>query len=273
MVVGVRPRWPETGYGYIEFPRGAEAGSAGPLPVKRFREKPALSEAKRYMAAGNFYWNSGMFFWRAGVLLDQLRQHLPKTATLLASLPRFGSRQFAARLARAFPLCDNISIDYAVMEKAGDVRGIAAADFGWNDVGSWNAVYELLPGDCDGNVVAGESVCLNAHRNFIEARGKTVALVGVDDLIVIDTPDALLVHAATLPNKSATWSRFSSAGIAKISCKPTSLGGCGARAPACRVETPLDASAPSGGGVATAKSSLRAHVFSFFPKRSLGELH
>jgi len=193
MVVGIQPRWPETGYGYIEFPRGVQAGTAEPLPVKRFREKPALAQAKRYLAAGNYYWNSGMFFWRAGVLLDQLRQHLPKTATLLASLPRFGSRQFAARLARAFPLCDSISIDYAVMEKAGNVRGIAAADFGWNDVGSWNAVYELLPGDGDGNVMEGESVCLDAHRNFVDARGKTVALVGVDDLIVIDTPDALLV--------------------------------------------------------------------------------
>jgi mannose-1-phosphate guanylyltransferase len=193
MVVGVRPRWPETGYGYIEFPRGTPAGTAEPVPVKRFREKPALAQAKRYVAAGNFYWNSGMFFWRTGVLLDQLRQHLPKTATLLASLPRLGSRQFTARLERAFPLCDNISIDYAVMEKAGNVRGIAAADFGWNDVGSWNAVYELLPGDEDGNVVVGESVCLEAHRNFVDARGKTIALVGVDDLIVIDTPDALLV--------------------------------------------------------------------------------
>jgi len=192
-ILGIQPRWAETGYGYIEFPRGVQAGTPDPFPVKRFREKPALAQAKRYVAAGNFYWNSGMFFWRAGVLLDQLRQHLPKTATLLASLPRFGSRQFAARLARAFPLCDNISIDYAVMEKAGNVRGIAAADFGWNDVGSWNAVYELLPGDGDGNVVAGESVCLDAHRNFVDARGKTVALVGVDDLIVIDTPDALLV--------------------------------------------------------------------------------
>jgi len=193
MVAGIRPRWPETGYGYIEFPRGAEAGTPEPYPVKRFREKPRLALARRYLAAGNFYWNSGMFFWRARVLLDQLRQHLPKTATLLASLPRFGSRQFAARLARAFPLCDNISVDYAVMEKAGGVRGIAAADFGWNDVGSWNAVYELLPGDSDGNVAACESVCLEAHRNFVDARGKTVALVGVDDLIVIDTPDALLV--------------------------------------------------------------------------------
>ena len=193
MLVGVRPRWPETGYGYIEFPRGAQAGKSEPIPVKRFREKPALGQAKRFLAAGNFYWNSGMFFWRAGVLLDQLRQHLPKTATLLASLPRFGSRQFAARLDEAFPLCDNISIDYAVMEKASNVRGIAAADFGWNDVGSWNAVYELLPGDGDGNVMAGESVCLDAHRNFVDARGKTVALLGVDDLIVIDTADALLV--------------------------------------------------------------------------------
>jgi len=193
MVVGVRPRWPETGYGYIEFARGARAGTSAALAVKRFREKPALGQARRYLAAGNYYWNSGMFFWRAAVLLDELRQHLPKTATLLASLPRFGARQFPARLAQVFPLCDNISIDYAVMERAGNVCGIAAADFGWNDVGSWNAVYELLPGDRDRNVVAGESVSLDAHGNFVDARAKMVALVGVDDLIVVDTPDALLV--------------------------------------------------------------------------------
>jgi mannose-1-phosphate guanylyltransferase/mannose-6-phosphate isomerase len=201
MVVGILPRWPETGYGYIEFPRGTQAGAREPIPVKRFREKPALAQARRYLAAGNYYWNSGMFFWQAGVLLDQLRQHLPKTATLLASLPRFGSRQFAVRLAQAFPLSDNISIDYAVMEKAGNVHGIAAADFGWNDVGSWNAVYELLTGDSDGNVVAGKSVCLDSHHNFVEARGKTVALLGVDDLIVVDTPDALLVTRRDLAQK------------------------------------------------------------------------
>ena len=88
------------------------------LPVRRFHEKPELAKAKRYVKAGNFYWNSGMFFWRTDVLLDQLRQHLPRTATVLASLPRFGSRAFAARLKQAFPLCDNISIDYAVLEKA-----------------------------------------------------------------------------------------------------------------------------------------------------------
>ncbi len=199
MVVGIQPRWPETGYGYIEFPRGTKPSAAQALPVLRFHEKPELANAKRYVAAGNFYWNSGMFFWRADVLLDQLRRHLPRTASVLASLPRFGSRRFAAALKRAFPLCENISIDYAVIEKAGPsghpVSGIAAGDFGWNDVGSWNAVYELLPRDACGNVAAPSSICLDAHNNFVDARGKVVALLGVRDLIVVDTPDALLVAA------------------------------------------------------------------------------
>jgi mannose-1-phosphate guanylyltransferase len=193
MVVGIQPRWPETGYGYLEFPPGTEPGGMQAIGVRRFHEKPVLAKAKRYMAAGNFYWNSGMFFWRTDVLLEELRRHLPKTATLLATLPPLNSRRFAEKLAKAFPLCDNISIDYAVLEKAAKVGGIAAADFGWNDVGSWNAVYELMSRDGCGNVVANDSVCLEAHDNFVDARGKVVALLGVHDLIVVDTPDALLV--------------------------------------------------------------------------------
>jgi mannose-1-phosphate guanylyltransferase len=193
VVVGIQPRWPETGYGYIEFPRGTASGANGPVPVRRFHEKPELPKARRYVSAGNFYWNSGMFFWRADVLLDQLREHLPKTATILAALPGFGTRAFPAGLKQAFPLCDNISIDYAVLEKARKVSGIPAADFGWNDVGSWNAVYELLPRDEHGNVAVHDSVVLDSHNNFIDARGKFVALLGVHDLIVVDTPDALLV--------------------------------------------------------------------------------
>lgn len=193
MVVGIQPRWPETGYGYIEFPRGCSAGSADALPVRRFHEKPVLAKARRYVKAGHFYWNSGMFFWPTGLLLDELRRHLPRTATVLASLPKFGSRKFAESLATAFPLCDNISIDFAVMEKAANVAGIAAGDFGWNDVGSWNAVYELLERDSQGNAVELQSIVLDSHNNFVDARGKLVALVGVKDLIVVDTPDALLV--------------------------------------------------------------------------------
>jgi mannose-1-phosphate guanylyltransferase len=134
-----------------------------------------------------------MFFWRAGVLLDQLRLYLPKTATILAALPPVASPRFASQLAQSFPLCDNISIDYAVLEKASIVRGIAAGDFGWNDVGSWNAVYELLGRDSSGNVLPRDSFVLDAHNNFVDARGKAIALLGVDDLIVVDTSDALLV--------------------------------------------------------------------------------
>ncbi len=193
MVVGIEPRWPETGYGYVEFPRGTEAGVKGAAPVRRFHEKPDLRRATRYVRAGNFFWNSGMFFWRAEALLEELREHLPKTATLLAALPRFGTRGFAARLKQVFPLCENISIDYAVLEKAKKVSGIPAGDFGWNDVGSWNAVFELLPRDGAGNAGAGDGVIIDASGNFVDAPGKMVALLGVRDLIVVDTPDALLI--------------------------------------------------------------------------------
>ncbi|MBV9505306.1 MAG: mannose-1-phosphate guanylyltransferase, partial [Acidobacteriia bacterium] len=193
MVVGIQPRWPETGYGYIEFPRGTKAGGSEAITVRNFHEKPPLLKAKRYLRAGHFYWNSGMFFWKAEALLEALRQHLPRTATILAALPKFGGRKFAAALDEAYRLCENISIDFAVMEKAGNVSGIPAVDFGWSDVGSWNAVYELLPRDGSGNAVAFESICLDAEGNFVDARGKLVALVGVNNLIVVDTPDALLI--------------------------------------------------------------------------------
>ena len=197
VVLGIQPRWPETGYGYIEFPQGAQPGSLDSLPVQSFREKPDLETANRYVQAGNFYWNAGMFFWKTSVLLDALREFLPKTATLLAALPAFGDRRFRRNLAETFPRCDNISIDYAVLEKASNVVGFATEDFGWNDVGSWNAVYELLPRDSDGNVVRGDLLSESSTGNYVDAQGKLVALLGVKDLIVVDTPDALLIAHQT----------------------------------------------------------------------------
>ena len=193
VVLGIQPRWPETGYGYIEFPKGARAGSLDPLAVRRFREKPELPRAKQYVKSGNFYWNAGMFFWKTSVLLDALREFLPKTATLLASLPAFANRRFASQLKEAFPHCENISIDYAVLEKARGVVAFATDDFGWNDVGSWNALYELLPRDGSANVIRGEALAHASSGNYIDAEGKLVALVGVKDLVIVDTPDALLI--------------------------------------------------------------------------------
>ena len=192
VVLGIPPRWPETGYGYIEFPRGTEPGSK-PIAIRCFQEKPDARTARRYVASGRFFWNAGMFFWRAGVLLDELRRNLPRTASILAALPAFQDAGFPAKLREAFPLCENISIDYAVMEKAQGVAGIACPEIGWNDVGSWNAVYELLPHDPDGNVLLQDAICQAAGGNYVDTGGKMVALVGVSNLIVIDTPDALLI--------------------------------------------------------------------------------
>jgi mannose-1-phosphate guanylyltransferase len=191
VVLGIKPRWAETGYGYIEFAPGSGEGEVH--QVRRFREKPDEKTAREFVAAGNFYWNAGMFFWRASVLLDALRTHLPKTATLLASLPSFKSRQFPMRMKRVFPRAENVSIDYAVMEKAAEVYGIPCAEIGWNDVGSWNAVYELLTRDSQANAGVSAFLAHESQGNYIDARGKTVALVGVRDLVIVDTPDALLV--------------------------------------------------------------------------------
>jgi len=192
-VLGITPRWAEIGYGYIEFPRGTTPGTLDPVRVLSFREKPDARTAARYIAAKRFFWNAGMFFWRADVLLEALRRHLPKSAALLAALPSFSDRRFSAQLARVFRLCENISIDYAVLERANNVVGLACDDIGWNDVGSWNAVYELLARDRDGNAARSVIVSADSRGNYIDAGSKLVALLGANNLIVIDTPDALLI--------------------------------------------------------------------------------
>ena len=192
-VIGIQPRWPETGYGYVEFTDAVEAGAAEAKPVTSFREKPDLKTAKQFVSAGRFYWNAGMFFWKTSVVLEGLRQHQPKTWSLLAGLPAFGHRQFNTRVAEAFPRCENISIDFGLLEKAKNVVGVAADDIGWSDVGSWNAVYELMQRDVNGNAVAADALLDSTSGCYIDAKGKLVALLGVKDLVVVDTPDALLI--------------------------------------------------------------------------------
>jgi mannose-1-phosphate guanylyltransferase len=192
-VLGIQPRWAETGYGYIEFPKRTKAGAAECVVVRAFHEKPGGGTAKRYVKAGHYYWNAGMFFWKASTVLDALRLYLPKTATLISSLPPFRSPDFAAQLAEAFPRCENISIDYAVMQKAKNVVGVACDDFGWNDVGSWSAVYDMLPRDAARNAGRSEMLTADSTGNYVDCGKKLVALLGVKDLIVVDTPDALLV--------------------------------------------------------------------------------
>jgi mannose-1-phosphate guanylyltransferase len=192
-VLGIHPRWPETGYGYIEFPEDVRKGAIDPVPVRKFHEKPKEDLARQYVDAGHFYWNAGMFFWRADVILEELRQHLPVTARLIDSLPAFRDPAFAGRLKETFPKAENISIDYAVIERSPKVTGIACDEIGWSDLGSWNAVWELLDHDGEGNSAPEDAILYQSQGNYVSVPGKTVALVGVRDLVIVETADALLI--------------------------------------------------------------------------------
>jgi mannose-1-phosphate guanylyltransferase len=193
VVLGLEPRWAETGYGYIEFPKGTKPGGAVAVPVTRFREKPDEATAMRFLKAGRFFWNSGMFVWKAETIDRAIKELLPRTAAVLSALPDAGSRDFRTKLRRAYPQCDDISIDYGVLEHAANIVGFPSKDFGWNDIGSWQAAYELGTKNLAGNVAHSPIEALDATGNYVDAAGKFVALVGVHDLVVVDTPDALLI--------------------------------------------------------------------------------
>lgn len=201
VVLGIQPTRAETGYGYIETGSLA-AGNA--FHVQRFTEKPNSEKAAEFLRSGNFFWNSGMFLWSARTLANALIEHLPKTAALLDQIAAdFGTAKFAATFKRVYPKCENISVDYAILEprsaKGEQESNIFClrADFGWNDLGSWTALHEhhaAKQTSGDGNLVSGQGIfTLNANRNYVHAPGKFVAVVGVDDVVVVETEDALLV--------------------------------------------------------------------------------
>ncbi|PYX38374.1 MAG: mannose-1-phosphate guanyltransferase [Acidobacteria bacterium] len=201
VVLGIRPTRPETGYGYIEA--GAQLDSNA-WRVRRFTEKPDLHKANDFLAAGNYYWNSGMFLWSARTLANALREHLPKTASLLEQIAAaYGTRKFEATFQKLYPKCENISIDYAVLEpRSAKDEGAAnifclPADFGWNDLGSWTALHEhhvAKQKTSDANILGGDgNFTLDATGNYVHAPGKFVAAVGVRDLVVVETEDALLI--------------------------------------------------------------------------------
>jgi mannose-1-phosphate guanylyltransferase len=202
IVMGIRPTRPETGYGYIET---AERRRDDSLRVRRFTEKPEAGKAQEFVAAGNYFWNSGMFLWRADTLARALQEHLPKTAPILEEIAAaFGTRKFASTFARLYPRCENISIDYAVLEPR-SAKGEYASnifclpvDVGWNDLGSWTALHEfsVQSGQGNGNenvIRALASHEIGARGNYIHAPGKFVAAVGVENIVVVDTEDALLI--------------------------------------------------------------------------------
>ncbi len=199
VTLGIKPNRPETGYGYIEA--GQMPDDAGAYRVQRFVEKPMIEKALEFLAAGNFYWNSGMFVWQVRVILAEMEKHLPELASALRRLnipPDTGDlpAALAPQVEAVYRQLKSESIDYGVMEKAGNVT-VIPADFGWSDVGSWRALPEVMAPDGAGNVlIAGEGINIDSAGCLVYGGDKLVALVGVKDLIVVDTEDALLVCAA-----------------------------------------------------------------------------
>lgn len=222
VVLGVPATRPETGYGYIETGDAAQPGGVESYRVRHFTEKPELDRAEAFLTAGNYSWNSGIFLWSARTLANAIREHRPDMAPLLERIAAAygpqgagavhgragaedGGADFERVFAEAYPQCENISIDYAVLEPR-SAKGQAAssiyclpAEFGWNDLGSWAALHEhklSAPGLTHehANVLdAAGSVVMEACGNYVFAPGKTVALVGVRDLVVVETDDAILV--------------------------------------------------------------------------------
>ncbi len=191
---GVGPTRPETGFGYIE----AGKQILGGRQVKKFIEKPSFESAQSYINNDDFFWNSGMFCFKAGRLLEETEKHAPdvyeasrkcwKAIQTLANL----ADQVLEIPAPVFSDVPNISIDYAVMERSKDVV-VVPSNFGWSDVGSWKAVKDLAVPDAAQNRAAGEAIFIDSHNTFVQSNDRLVASVGVENLIIIDTPDALLV--------------------------------------------------------------------------------
>jgi len=186
---GMHPETPETGYGYIE---------ADGERVVRFVEKPSLDKAREYLASGKFVWNSGMFCFTAGTILKEMREHCPDildaaAACMEKSPSAEGATGAQVRLEPgSFGAVPELSIDYAVMEKCAHAA-VVRCDIGWTDVGSWTALSDLSPADASGNRVEGEALLVDVKNSYLRSGGRLIGAVGIDNLIVIDTPDALLV--------------------------------------------------------------------------------
>jgi mannose-1-phosphate guanylyltransferase len=191
VTVGIRPTRPETGYGYVEL---GEELAPGVVRARRFVEKPDELRARQFLASGRFLWNSGMFFFRADELLSSVRQHLPGLGDALRQYDDAAQRGEELALVRStYATLPDISIDHGVMEKAARIA-VVPGDFGWSDVGSWTSAWELATRDSDENALFGEVVAVDTRGSYVRGTsGKAVAVVGLEDVVVVDTPDALLV--------------------------------------------------------------------------------
>ena len=193
VTLGIRPSFPATGFGYLHLAQKTlRSLKGGPfLRVRRFVEKPSLAKAKNFLKSRQYAWNAGIFVWKASTFLAEARRQQPALARFIEKFPKRGS--YASYLKREFPKLPKISVDYAIMECAKSVLAIQAA-FPWDDVGSWSALPSHLSTDKKGNTFRGQVLSLESRNTLALAHGgRPIALLGTENLVVVDTPDALLV--------------------------------------------------------------------------------
>lgn len=195
VTIGIKPTYPATGYGYIQFDGSAEHLLEEPRPyrVRTFAEKPDLATAERFLDSGDFLWNSGMFIWRADSILAEVQRYLPDLYEAFEPLHQAaGTPEEFQRVEQAYQICPSISIDYGVMEHSQNAW-VVPGNFEWSDVGDWRAIYDLSPKDQFGNALKGQIIVRNASRNYVDAEKRLVVLIGIHDTAVIETDDALLI--------------------------------------------------------------------------------
>lgn len=191
VTLGITPDYPETNYGYIRFDPSKNCGRA--FQVEHFVEKPDVKTARSYLATERYLWNSGMFIWKLSTIRRAFQMYMPELNEALDRIHAAWNTDNAAKVLESeYASMPNISIDYAVMEKAERIYTVPGS-FGWNDVGSWQALDSIQSGNEFGNVVSGNAVTIDTRRCIIQGGERLIATVGLDDLVIVDTPDALLV--------------------------------------------------------------------------------
>ena len=202
VTIGITPTHPETGYGYIKFNNKREIfGESTAFKVEKFVEKPNLEKAKEYLSCGTFLWNSGMFIWKVSSILENFKANLPDIYNGLQSIIKaMGTDVYKETLQEKFNEYESISIDYGILEKADNIFVITGT-FGWDDVGSWLAIERINKTDDFNNVISGNIITIDTKNSIVQGSDKLLALVGVENLIVVDTNDATLICNKTDANK------------------------------------------------------------------------
>lgn len=194
VTIGIKPTFPSTGYGYIAFDREPIASKpVAVYEVAEFVEKPSFQKAQGYLSSGNYLWNSGMFIWKTSVIIDHFKRYLPRLyKTMLPISDYLGTEQEEEIINRIYPALQNISIDYGILERSDEVV-VLSGQFGWNDIGSWDALGAIFPPDKSGNIIKANHMGIETRNSIIYGNGRLITTIGVDGFIIADTGDALLI--------------------------------------------------------------------------------